>query len=675
MSFVFWAALLVSGLIVGPIVAHLLQRGRAEEREFPATSLVPPQRSTARQRNRLEDWTLLVLRSLLVLALAILGAAPLVRCDRLSLTRASGASVALALVVDDSLSMRFSAGSRPRFERALRGAEDLLKSVREGDSIAIVLGGRPARVALAPTTDIGAARRAVKDLVPSDRSTDLGEAVMLARSLLKGLPQRDQRVVVLSDLAAPPLPEGTPAVTAPLAELSEPAPDCGIAEAERQGSRVRVSVACSSEDAARSREITVVAASTSERTGRDGDGGGSVTRGETLARAALLPRSGEQAVVLEVGGVKATLEARLGGEDSCDHDDMAPVSEESTTRRLAVVADARTAAAKTGGPTVIEQAASSLQVGWKVLPVPMTPEDPKGLTGFGALVLDDPRGLSPEARATVTRFIETGGVAVAFLGPRSTTASLSENLEPFARGAARWEPAANLSVDASSVGFLGPEADSLGNIGRKGRLRLGGMEIEGARVAGRWSDGAPWILERSIGRGVCLTLGLPVSPEESDLALRPAFLALIEHVLHQADLRTGTRTSVAGTAWTFPLVTRVEIEGPGGPVLVTTERNDECGATDVSCAETIPRAVGAVRGLYDVKLDGQTETRVSTLDPAEILAVPRPRTDRAEARSGGTATWAAASREVAWALIGLFVLELVVRLSRRFGARSRAVAR
>jgi hypothetical protein len=62
MSFVLWTALAIAGLVAGPIVAHLLRRGRAREHEFPATALVPSVRTTARERQRIEDWLLLVLR-------------------------------------------------------------------------------------------------------------------------------------------------------------------------------------------------------------------------------------------------------------------------------------------------------------------------------------------------------------------------------------------------------------------------------------------------------------------------------------------------------------------------------------------------------------------------------------------------------------------------------------
>ena len=116
------------------------------------------------------------------------------------------------------------------------------------------------------------------------------------------------------------------------------------------------------------------------------------------------------------------------------------------------------------------------------------------------------------------------------LGPRSSRTELGWTLEPFGHGAARWEEAHDLGIEPSSVGWLGPEATSLGNLARRGRSRLDGMEMPGTRVAGRWSDGLPFVFERREGRGLTITVGLPASLEESDLSVRPAFLALLDHI-------------------------------------------------------------------------------------------------------------------------------------------------
>ncbi|MEZ4313062.1 MAG: BatA and WFA domain-containing protein, partial [Polyangiaceae bacterium] len=213
MSFATLAGLLVALFVAAPVAAHLLRRRRSEEKPFPPAALVPPTPPAARRRSSLEDRVLFGVRALSVLALALLGATPFVKCSRLSLSRQTGASVALAIVIDDSLSMRAHVDGTTgptRFDRAKRGADELLRGLTGGDAVAIVLAGAPARVALAASTDLASVNAALAAVEPSDRATDLDAAMRLATDLVKGLPQPDKRVVLLSDLAdgdpaAPPL--------------------------------------------------------------------------------------------------------------------------------------------------------------------------------------------------------------------------------------------------------------------------------------------------------------------------------------------------------------------------------------------------------------------------------------------------------------------------------------
>ncbi|MDP9034154.1 MAG: VWA domain-containing protein, partial [Myxococcota bacterium] len=250
MTFLSAFALAVALLVAAPYVAHRLRRRRAEEQTFPPARLVEPAPPKARRRSRLEDRTLLATRAAAVLGLAVLGATPFVQCSRLTLQRPGGASVAMALVIDDSMSMRALADGQSRFARAREAARELLSSARDGDAVAIVLAGAPARIALAATTDLRAARDALGALAESDRATDLDGAVSLAGGLVSSLPQVDRRVVLLSDLAdghpeAPPLGEalGVPIWVA-LPELRATATDCAVVRADSSGARVRVEVAC-----------------------------------------------------------------------------------------------------------------------------------------------------------------------------------------------------------------------------------------------------------------------------------------------------------------------------------------------------------------------------------------------------------------------------------------------
>ena len=94
-------------------------------------------------------------------------------------------------------------------------------------------------------------------------------------------------------------------------------------------------------------------------------------------------------------------------------------------------------------------------------------------------MLDDPAGLSPENRAALGPWLERGGVALGLLGPASSGQKLSASLEPFAERSAHWESTeVPLDVDASSLGWLGPEAQALKAVTRSGRTRLEGAGLD-----------------------------------------------------------------------------------------------------------------------------------------------------------------------------------------------------
>lgn len=649
MSFLVAAALGVGLLIGAPIAAHLLRRGKARERAFPPTALVPAARSVARERATLEDRALLALRALLILCLAVIGATPLVRCSRLSLNRSAGASVAFALVLDDSHSMRAEDSDGAHWARANKAARELLASAREGDAIAIVLAGKPARLALAATTDLSAARRTLNELSASDRSTDLDAAVSLARTSIATLSHHDKRVVVLSDLAGEPLPEGQPALWAPLPELARPLENCGIYAAERRGRRALARVACTSPAAAAGRAVSVV----------DGKG------------AQLLPlavRAGVQELTLDLDPKLEHPELQLNGGDALKSDDRAPVAAESATLGVLVAADTSSASAETGGPPVLEQALSALDSSAALHPIALLPDDLNEYRNNALLLLDDPGGITPEARGALSAFVEQGGVAVAFLGPRAEQTPLGATLEPFVHGAVHWETQTPSDVDDASLSWLGPEASSLHELALKGRADLSTTDLLGARVLAVFSDRQPFLTERAFGRGALFTVALSTSVEHSNFPLRPAFLALLEYFLDEAHTRRGQAQSVAGTDWIFPNGASVNIDGPAG-TLAVHERSAVAGGTQRA-------ATPVIAGRYTVRVDDQREERVVTLDPNEITTLPqKPPSNAAQARAAGSAGNVDASPELGFVALALLALELGLRAWRQRGLTSAAALR
>jgi hypothetical protein len=637
-------ALAVGVLVVAPYVAHRLRRRRAEELSFPPARLVSPSPPRARRRSRLEDRALYATRTAAVVALGLLGATPFVRCSRLSLQRSAGASVAFAIVLDDSMSMAAAVGRESRFDRARAGAKELLGSAREGDAVALVLAGAPARIALAATTDLAAARRAIDSLTPSDRATDLEGAVAVARELVASSAQVDRRVVVLSDMAdghpdAPALGEtGSPAVWVALPELRASGADCAVDRADQAGQRVTVSVLCGPGASPAGREVVVEDA-----------------QGRPIARATPGVGGPFDVKVTLADGAAAPARARLTGSDAIARDDVAPVSTEATRGAIAVVADATDESVATGGPPVVEQALSALQLDVDLRSFPALPDRPEDLATALGIILDDPPGMTPEQRHTVEAFLGKGGLVLLALGPHAAAAPLGATFEPILGQSVAWESADRVEADpATAVSSLLGSAAGLEGLGAARRAVLAPADVAGAEALAKWTDGAPLVARRVVGRGEAWLVTLPFSVDASDLPLRAAFLGLLDAWVAAArEHASPTRTEVA-TAWKFPGALRVEARGPAGPVSPSREGG-------------VWRVVPDVVGEYEVTVDGHAERRIATPVPRELDLRPRAAAPATAEEPTGVRRGAVdASGPIAMALLALMAIEMALRqLARR----------
>jgi hypothetical protein len=643
-------ALAIGLLVAAPYVAHRLRRQRAEERPFPPARLVPATPPKARRRARLEDRWLFGVRAAAIVALALLGASPLVKCTRLAMSR-SGASVAVAIVLDDSMSMRVvDAGDRSRFARAKQGASQILASLCEGDAVAIVLAGAPARVGLAATTDVSAARAALEAIHEADRGTDLDGAIAIAKTLVGDLPQVDRRIVVLSDLAdgkpdAPALGEGAGLpvwVAMPELRSAEPPIDCGILAADRTGARARVRFACSTPDAAKGREVQIkegdkVLATTKLPETQMGEATLTVPDGEKHAA----PKSPDDVVV-----------AQLTGKDAIASDDRAPVVVEAGPAALAVIGDRAEESVATGGAPIVEQALAALHVDMSVRPLPQPPDRREDLTPFAAMIVDDPPGFTPEQRHALAAFVERGGMLLVAFGRRAAAAPLGASFEPFLTQPVAWSSAPVAGVDPKGgAAFFGEAASSLVDLAPRGRVKLGEGDASSFEHLLVWADGAPFVARRARGRGETWVTTLPFSVDASDLALRPGFLALLDAFVSEAKQRAAPRRGDVGLPWAFAGAKQVDVTGPAGPVAATP-------------SDGVLRVVPPLAGAYLVTIDGTKELRVAAPLAGELDLRARQVSPGSTSSSlGGGVAVVDVSWAVALVLLALVAVEIVARAS------------
>lgn len=668
MTFLVTLALAIGLLVAAPLAAHFLRRGPAKERPFPPANLVAVTRAAAPRRSQLEDRALLAVRALLVLGLAVLGATPLVTCSRLSLARHAGASVAFAVVIDDSLSMQASTGEgSTRFEQARSAARDLLRDTREGDAVALILAGRPARVRLAATTQISTVVTALESLLPGDRDTDIQSAVKLARGALSQLPHADKRVILLSDLAGEEIPEGAPEVWTPLPELQRSHQDCGIIKAERRSKSVSISVACNHEAAGRDREVALVARKTSRPSQDNFEKTNNAD--ERLSSAALAAQAGSQTVRIELERAPEVIDAFLTGTDDLLRDDFAPVVAEASALNVGVVSNDEPT--QPGGVSLLERALSALDVsaegtltsdgGISIRPLSLLPDNEKDFAPLSALILDDPAGITPEARGALITWLKRGKAMLALLGPRAEAISLGASHEPYAHGAVHFVTTAAQGTEAEATSLLGEMSKSLAQLSPKGRADLQATATKDTRVLLRWDDEKPFLIEQRIGKGLCWTASLPSSERVSDFALRPGFLALLDALITRSAELHGQRVTPVGKNWAFsePVT---EIIGPDGATLPLTESSDRGRVVDVGRL-----------GRYAVRLGDRTQQRIAVISAEEVLAETRPASGQLVRKRAALTKTVDVSAEIALILLALMTIEIALRALR--GLRLRRAQR
>lgn len=137
MSFFFLQPIYLLGLIATsiPALIHLLNRRRLKRIRFPAVRFILLSQRRISRTYRLRHWLLLALRTFAVFLLVLLLAHPIFQTGVGLL--AGGGPLSLAIVLDNSLSMKWSKGGEG-FKQAKDAARLLISSLQDGDRGAVV---------------------------------------------------------------------------------------------------------------------------------------------------------------------------------------------------------------------------------------------------------------------------------------------------------------------------------------------------------------------------------------------------------------------------------------------------------------------------------------------------------------------------------------------------------
>jgi len=575
-----WA---LSGLALAsaPIIIHLLNRRRFKVVEWAAMEFLLASNRKNYRRVRLEQLILLALRVLLIAVLVLIVGRPQVQRRALAALVERQRFVLLAF--DPSMSMGYRDGSMTCYDRGLAFADQLMASLREGDTWALVSAeGSGRALAAEPSFDLEAARGAVaRDRLPlSDADASLPAALALADDILSRVRTPTKGVCVVTDMQRGSWVGPTGSVAAE-----------DVERAKRIGQAARLVIVDVGADKPVNLALTAL----------ETDGPLVVAGGETLLRARVANYGPETASGVTIGlfvdgfrqqtsaprdiapGGAAQWEFRYSFRTAGSHAVTAELDADNlpkdNRRFLAIEArenipilcvDGKPGTELfTGGTDYLRQAlkpaggdgADRVSL-FEPEAVPAESFTAAELARYDAIVLANVARLDEPAVASLDRYVREGGTLVVFPGDKvdrgfynSALYRKGEGLLPCSLGdvvgdAADRKQAIHISSDVGDHPFVRlfreQRAIRLSSPAFFRYCRLENLRTEsGARVVCTFENGAPATVEGLAGKGRVVVFASTADDEWNDMPSWPAYLALMQEILGQAARDPGVSRNLS----------------------------------------------------------------------------------------------------------------------------------
>ncbi|HET9465698.1 MAG TPA: BatA and WFA domain-containing protein [Gemmatimonadales bacterium] len=206
-----------------PILLHLLARREPPTVVFPAVRYLVTTTREHQRRLKLQNWLLLLLRTLLIATLVLAAAGPTVPLSGVP----GHAPSALVLIVDNSPSSGAMAGGSPQLAQLVTAGRRVMARATPEDAVWLITAdGIPRR---GNRTTLG---ELLDSLTVSPRRMDLGASIALAGEVLE-TELRPGEIVLLTDLQASALSPAAPTVPLLVGRPGTPPPaNTGIGQIE-----------------------------------------------------------------------------------------------------------------------------------------------------------------------------------------------------------------------------------------------------------------------------------------------------------------------------------------------------------------------------------------------------------------------------------------------------------
>jgi hypothetical protein len=192
-----WGALAVAI----PVAIHLLSRRRSKKLPFAAVEFILRSKKQKTTNIRLRQLLLLALRALILGAVGLAIARPLLKPKAAS-AGGAGQHAATAIVLDASLSMRYRLDGKTLFARAQDEARALVDGLTQESPATVVVCDGKAPEAEPPAFDRVATKQRISGASAGYRPADVGACMGAAARALGQSQVEGKRIYVLSDLTA-----------------------------------------------------------------------------------------------------------------------------------------------------------------------------------------------------------------------------------------------------------------------------------------------------------------------------------------------------------------------------------------------------------------------------------------------------------------------------------------
>ncbi|MDQ7797324.1 MAG: BatA domain-containing protein [Candidatus Edwardsbacteria bacterium] len=191
------AALFFLPLAAMPLVIHLLWHNKAKVIPFPSIILLRSTHTKTWKRSRLQEWLLLLVRTIILLLLVLLMAGPSVKADLPSWM--APRETFLAMVIDNSASMSTIEGDSSLLSRVRSSALKTVSTLSPDSRVAVICGSQGNKI-LCGLADPAEAARQIRSIGQTDLGTDLAGAVLKADDLLFYAGRTGASTLIFSDL-------------------------------------------------------------------------------------------------------------------------------------------------------------------------------------------------------------------------------------------------------------------------------------------------------------------------------------------------------------------------------------------------------------------------------------------------------------------------------------------